>query len=555
MSSHAMKKMPLLNNGNKDNNFEPDNSAAASVTVSTGEQEVVTCNGNDCMLTFHECNLPCFDISGKFYCPSCSYKQALTEYEQLQNQLMVAKNRARLARRNLTLFINAGIIESGNSSKEAVVDKSGQGVSAENQEQVVDTERCTINKSLVGDKSWECERSSTVKERERVVVKESVVGVEAVAGKFSGGVGVVGTDKCTNTRSLVGGNIIWECGRHSSAKGDSVEQERIVIEKSVVGVEGVDDTFCEGVNVKVQEQEVGLVRVEKCTKNKSLLGDNSKECGKLSAVKGDNVEREEGVVSHGHNNVEDDYVNGNLVRRRRGGKEVDFQESKDMDVDLQEKVEAVEAPVAERDDNLYSGDQESVPLSQRFCQPRHQENNSEKGVSEMGEDIRENEPHRHSEVNVGLETSKSHCKSTKSANPFMEFGYKRQKNVDMLHKSKLSSEINVGQAETAVNHNEDKIVSRKSVRCTRSTKYSSNPAIPDSRRKKLPWSHEEEEKLEEAVKIFSVKCRENLSWRNVLEYGCHVFHETRTPVDLKDKWRNMVKEGYTSEEGSTAKEK
>lgn len=42
------------------------------------------------------------------------------------------------------------------------------------------------------------------------------------------------------------------------------------------------------------------------------------------------------------------------------------------------------------------------------------------------------------------------------------------------------------------------------------------------------------------VEKFAAEANKNMPWRKILEMGEKVFHETRTPADLKDKWRNMV---------------
>ncbi|KAL6975520.1 hypothetical protein U1Q18_024316 [Sarracenia purpurea var. burkii] len=67
-----------------------------------------------------------------------------------------------------------------------------------------------------------------------------------------------------------------------------------------------------------------------------------------------------------------------------------------------------------------------------------------------------------------------------------------------------------------------------------------SPNVPHGRRKKLPWTDEEEEMLKEGVQKFSAMVNKNLPWRKILEFGHHVFDGTRTPVDLKDKWRNIL---------------
>lgn len=67
-----------------------------------------------------------------------------------------------------------------------------------------------------------------------------------------------------------------------------------------------------------------------------------------------------------------------------------------------------------------------------------------------------------------------------------------------------------------------------------------SPTIPHARRKKLPWTAEEEEMLKEGVQKFSTTVNKNLPWMKILEFGHHVFDGTRTPADLKDKWRNIL---------------
>ncbi|XP_008462017.2 protein CHROMATIN REMODELING 4-like isoform X2 [Cucumis melo] len=60
------------------------------------------------------------------------------------------------------------------------------------------------------------------------------------------------------------------------------------------------------------------------------------------------------------------------------------------------------------------------------------------------------------------------------------------------------------------------------------------------KRKRMRWSVEEEEMLREGVQKFSSTANKNLPWRKILEFGRHIFDDTRTPVDLKDKWRNLL---------------
>ncbi|XWS59162.1 hypothetical protein CRYUN_Cryun08bG0098300 [Craigia yunnanensis] len=73
----------------------------------------------------------------------------------------------------------------------------------------------------------------------------------------------------------------------------------------------------------------------------------------------------------------------------------------------------------------------------------------------------------------------------------------------------------------------------------RETKYSF-PPTPQLRRKKVPWTNDEEEMLRKGVQKFA-NDGENVPWKRILDFGTKVFLRGRTTVDLKDKWRNMCK--------------
>ncbi|KFK42521.1 hypothetical protein AALP_AA1G005200 [Arabis alpina] len=59
-------------------------------------------------------------------------------------------------------------------------------------------------------------------------------------------------------------------------------------------------------------------------------------------------------------------------------------------------------------------------------------------------------------------------------------------------------------------------------------------------RRRILWTSEEEDMLTAGVEKFAAEANRNMPWRKILEMGKHVFHETRNPASLKDKWRNMI---------------
>ncbi|TYH09528.1 hypothetical protein ES288_A07G103200v1 [Gossypium darwinii] len=74
----------------------------------------------------------------------------------------------------------------------------------------------------------------------------------------------------------------------------------------------------------------------------------------------------------------------------------------------------------------------------------------------------------------------------------------------------------------------------------KSTKRPLLPVLGTEKRRRLHWTAEEEDMLKELVHKFSSQVNKNIPWRKILEHGRPVFHSTRIPVDLKDKWKNIV---------------
>ncbi|CAN1173035.1 hypothetical protein LINPERHAP2_LOCUS30423 [Linum perenne] len=60
-----------------------------------------------------------------------------------------------------------------------------------------------------------------------------------------------------------------------------------------------------------------------------------------------------------------------------------------------------------------------------------------------------------------------------------------------------------------------------------------------TRRKKVPWTAPEENMLKEAVPKFT-ECG-IISWKAIIEYGRSVFFDSRTPEDLRGKWKLMCR--------------
>ncbi|XP_022154231.1 uncharacterized protein LOC111021537 isoform X3 [Momordica charantia] len=102
--------------------------------------------------------------------------------------------------------------------------------------------------------------------------------------------------------------------------------------------------------------------------------------------------------------------------------------------------------------------------------------------------------------------------------------------------------INIEGEKSSDDENDESIISRYSIRF-RQEYHRTCPETPQSRRKKLPWTAEEEETLREGVRKFSssVDRSPTIPWKKILEFGSTVFLKGRTSIDLKDKWRNLCR--------------
>ncbi|PQQ01358.1 uncharacterized protein Pyn_31485 [Prunus yedoensis var. nudiflora] len=89
--------------------------------------------------------------------------------------------------------------------------------------------------------------------------------------------------------------------------------------------------------------------------------------------------------------------------------------------------------------------------------------------------------------------------------------------------------------------NQKSSTSKYSIRPRRSKNLYSYPATRQLRRIKVPWTVEEEEMLKKGVETISRTDEGNIPWKQILEFGGSVFLHSRTPIDLKDKWRNICR--------------
>ncbi|XP_021893308.1 uncharacterized protein LOC110811202 isoform X1 [Carica papaya] len=142
------------------------------------------------------------------------------------------------------------------------------------------------------------------------------------------------------------------------------------------------------------------------------------------------------------------------------------------------------------------------------------------------------------------EEDDTYCKNSKNF-PLNKKDVKNKIGKDFLQQQdtlkKPIYDCNTDEEEASEGDSSKHINSDYCIRFRRQEKQRSYPAIPQSRRKKCPWTAEEEDMLRKGVQLFSGDNERQFPWTKILEFGASVFQSSRTPVDLKDKWRNMCR--------------
>ncbi|XP_028778441.1 uncharacterized protein LOC114734958 isoform X2 [Neltuma alba] len=132
-----------------------------------------------------------------------------------------------------------------------------------------------------------------------------------------------------------------------------------------------------------------------------------------------------------------------------------------------------------------------------------------------------------------MDTSISETNESGSEAPVVKKG--RIKHMAQRHPQRVKNAVGEDGC-----HEDEEVTSSGTFRhAQKSSKQGKKLTLPTRKRKRLHWTTEEENKLKEGVLKFAKENR-NIPWRKILEFGCDVFDNTRTPVDLKDKWRTMT---------------
>ncbi|KAI3463897.1 hypothetical protein Pfo_020560 [Paulownia fortunei] len=150
--------------------------------------------------------------------------------------------------------------------------------------------------------------------------------------------------------------------------------------------------------------------------------------------------------------------------------------------------------------------------------------------------------HKSQGENTSCQVSEGSDGSKKHADIRYKKGILCPPETDLPRENKFSqSSQSADSEETSEEGNENCGASKYFIRVRKQERQHSYPAIPQLRRKRLPWTSEEEETLKEGMRLLCSPHDKIIPWKKILEFGAGVFQQSRSTMDLKDKWRNMCK--------------
>ncbi|KAL6497288.1 hypothetical protein OROGR_029217 [Orobanche gracilis] len=165
--------------------------------------------------------------------------------------------------------------------------------------------------------------------------------------------------------------------------------------------------------------------------------------------------------------------------------------------------------------------------------------------------------HMAAQETLEIQGENATCQIQKKRNGSENHGGNRSKKQDLCppetnlpREYKCSAHIESAKDQNIFEESNENVVASKYFRRGQKhkTRYS-YPALSQLRRKRLPWTTAEEEKLKlilrvlikEGMRIFCSPNGRCIPWKKIQEFGAAVFDENRSTVDLKDKWRNLCK--------------
>ncbi|RZC45981.1 hypothetical protein C5167_038915 [Papaver somniferum] len=498
----------------KDTSKDDSKEQGLCIKCKKGDQ-VLTCSANGCWVAVHTSCLyvtPNFDDNGYFYCPLCSFKRVLSELDQVKKEKSVVKEKVRIAKRLRSLFI-------GSSTEEDLTVHE-----KELNHSRIDAERncCSSNSG-----SWQRGSDKAIFVGLENDQQEAVVTTGGAAGNLR-------IDTCLESENNVvlhtgGGEVTQDTG---CPRRNSMEDQH----KDIPILSEFD-------NPSTRRKEAETEMVDKHQNSKEWEQENQVEAYAESSNRNLSCAEAVAIVhfeqitqkdlpilgEFGSPLTQSEEIENEMVENHQHPRESERQMQVETDWEFSERnwpcreVETSKnvALAGTSSTCLQKGMEIEKEMSSTFL---HKGKEIEKEMVEEHQRSKESEGEMQVETDMEYIIGDSPCREAETSIQATQNTPLQSNNVDLVGTSSPYQPKGC-----------------KTGRRTKSLAKRRARKLPKPKRNPLSWSVEEEDMLKKGVEKVSCEVKKNMPWRSILAFGSSVFHTTRTPEDLKDKWRTMTK--------------
>ncbi|KAF3445152.1 hypothetical protein FNV43_RR14845 [Rhamnella rubrinervis] len=508
--------------------------------------QVLVCSESGCPVAMHEKCMGCkpmFD-EGIFYCPYCTYKRALVLTRKL-------KRKAMAARKALSNFIDSSKLGGNKDNQKGVrFEKNGTNISGDAGVQNVCIHEKGINGSqfviMEEDQGNEKEQLQVGCQEQYRIVAENEVHLNASIANSTDNVGCR-VEGITKRVESLQDSVTKD--KSDMACASETHQMEVLGNEAVGGLEDsrpAEDSQHERIVENHEEEEPSdTSHVEKETAldgviNESKEGDDN---GTRSSDENEVREEDEEQVKTGAlDGPPKAKRRSHILHKRRVKPKAQNTRSSEENVGREDEEEQLNTGAL--DEPAKAKERSHVVHKEHVKQTAQSSRSLEESEGREEDEEQENTGALDEPANANERSLVVHKRRVKQrAKKIVRTG-----NVDSPRRAspRFDSPRRASPRLKKLFHQSTNTVEKLNVKVSASKKSRDSGKqlmdinLPDSKRKRFTWTAEEEDKLKEGVEKFSTTVNKNIPWRKILEFGSGVFNGTRTPADLKDKWRNLT---------------
>ncbi|KAI3921729.1 hypothetical protein MKX01_005418 [Papaver californicum] len=480
--------------------------------------QILTCSANGCWVAVHTSCLyvtPNFDDNGYFYCPLCSFKRVLSELDQVKKEKSVAKEKVRIAKSLRSLFI-------GSSTEEDLTVH----------EKELNRSRTDVDRNCSGSNSGSRQRGSD----KAIFVglendqQEAVVTTGSAAGNLR-------IDTCLESESNVvlhtgGGEVTQDTG---CPRRNSMEDQH----KDIPILSEFDNPSTRRKNTETEmvdkhqiskecEQENQVEAYAECS-NRNLSCTEA-----VTFVHFEQITQKDLPIlgKFGSSLTQSEEIENEMVENHQHPRVSEGQIQVETDLEFSERNWPCRGAETSKNVNLAGVSstclQKGMGIEKEmFSTCLHKGKEIEKEMVEEHQRSKESEGEMQVETDMGYINGDLPCREAETSI-----------HAEQVTQSTLLQSNSVDPVGTSSPYQHKGC---KTSKRTKSLAKRRARELPKLKRKPLSWSVEEEEMLMKGVEKSSCEVKKKIPWRSILVFGSSVFHTTRTPEDLKDKWRTTTK--------------